>query len=169
MGGRARAYLVQQPLVRVGLHVAKKAKTLYGANQVPRATSEARARDLEHNLTVGLHNTQHVLARDEEQLPVEWKCKACCSHPTTVTGRCEWLATTCTGRPAIIHESHAPNLRKLWGVWYCDACGYWAVRRFIGLRRQCPTLPPTGVAKAALDRLRAQELPVGLPNWPDRP
>ena len=162
----ARTYLIQQRLVKIGMHVASNAKALYGEAVMAKASAELRKANANQNLHEALMATTHSLALGEESFPTDWKCQSCWAQPLSVHARCDWLGTECLRRPFAIHRSHL-TLHCYRGVWYCDDCGFWAVRRFIGLKRICPLTPPHGAAKASLSQLRLRLLPHGLPKWPD--
>ena len=165
----ARVYLVQKRLIKVGLHVARKAKVLYGSCRVPRDTAAANAARKRDELAAALARTAHSIGRGADNLPAFWQCDICLTQPGKAASRLEWLGTCCAGIPACIHFSHRPNIRRLFGVWYCDGCGLYAVKRFINLKERCAGTPASHRTKTALDRLRRQEMPRGMFHWPVPP
>ena len=71
----ARTYLIQQRLVKIGMHVASNAKALYGEAVMPKASAELRKANANQNLHEALMATTHSLALGEESFPTDWKCK----------------------------------------------------------------------------------------------
>ena len=68
----ARTYLIQQRLVKIGMHVASNAKALYGEAVMPKASAELRKANANQNLHEAPMATTHSLALGEESFPTDW-------------------------------------------------------------------------------------------------
>lgn len=114
----------------------------------------------------GLWKLQSVMQASSHIIELVWgriRCQACGLSSSAM--RTTWTTVQCSGQVKHLHHTHRMDVYR--GLFFCRECGYYSVRKAVGLGQPCKTrVRMTSHCRQNLARIHRGELPRGLRAWP---